>query len=155
MTSGSPSSSGLKYRDESKIIFEIPGIRQLSTKLFKGFHFSITGATVNLIERKITFHSCLEDSHWYYYLSNSPKYKYTVADFVNGVGTRHFILDSSQKSLPLDRSICLCNMHVWRPVIHTIWIRFSLIIPGTHYFSTTMYILFFFSIYFIEKIDWT
>ena len=87
MTSGSPSSSGLKYRDESKIIFEIPGIRQLSAKLFKGFHFSITGATVNLLERKITFHSCLEESFCYYYDSNSPKYKFAVADFVNGVGT--------------------------------------------------------------------
>ena len=41
MTLGSPSSSGLIYRDESQIIFEIPGIRQLAAKLFKGFHFSI------------------------------------------------------------------------------------------------------------------
>ena len=87
MTSGSPSSKGLKYKDERQIIFEIPGIRQLAAKLFKGFHFSITGANVNLLERKITFHSCLEDSHCYYYDSNSPKYKYAVADFVNGVGT--------------------------------------------------------------------
>ena len=87
MTSGSTSSEGLKYQDESQIIFEIPGIKRFSAELFKGFHFSITGARVDLLERKITFLSCMEESECYYYDVTSPLYHFAVADFVNGVST--------------------------------------------------------------------